>query len=115
MQRISERTHFDIEMLRETGFCSGIENYSMHLNSLTPKESSNIHLDYILDDFLIIMDESYMTIPQKGGIYNDDQSCNSTLVDYGFRLPSAKCSKPLSFEEFDSHINQMLFFSETPF
>ena len=87
----------------------------MHLNSLTPKESSNIHLDYILDDFLIIMDESYMTIPQKGGMYNDDQSRNSTLVDYGFRLPSAKCSKPLSFEEFDSHINQMLFFSETPF
>ena len=114
LQRISERTHFDIEMLRETGFCSGIENYSMHLNGLTPKDSPHTLLDYFPDDFLIIVDESHMTIPQIGGMYNGDQSRKSTLVDYGFRLPSAKCNRPLSFEEFESHINQMLFVSATP-
>ncbi|MEE3467563.1 MAG: excinuclease ABC subunit UvrB [Eubacterium sp.] len=114
LQRISERTHFDIEMLRETGFCSGIENYSMHLNGLTPADSPQTLLDYFPDDFLIIVDESHMTIPQIGGMYNGDQSRKSTLVDYGFRLPSAKCNRPLSFEEFESHINQMLFVSATP-
>ncbi len=114
LQRISERTNFDIEMLRETGFCSGIENYSMHLNGLTPDDSPQTLLDYFPDDFLIIVDESHMTIPQIGGMYNGDQSRKSTLVDYGFRLPSAKCNRPLSFEEFESHINQMLFVSATP-
>ena len=114
LQRISERTHFDIEMLRETGFCSGIENYSMHLNGLTPKDSPHTLLDYFPDDFLIIVDESHMTIPQIGGMYNGDQSRKSTLVDYGFRLPSAKCNRPLSFDEFENHINQMLFVSATP-
>ncbi|MBR6230044.1 MAG: excinuclease ABC subunit UvrB [Eubacterium sp.] len=114
LQRISERTHFDIEMLRETGFCSGIENYSMHLNGLTPADSPHTLLDYFPDDFLIIVDESHMTIPQIGGMYNGDQSRKSTLVDFGFRLPSAKCNRPLSFEEFESHINQMLFVSATP-
>ncbi len=114
LQRISERTHFDIEMLRETGFCSGIENYSMHLNGLTPADTPQTLLDYFPDDFLIIVDESHMTIPQIGGMYNGDQSRKSTLVDYGFRLPSAKCNRPLSFEEFESHINQMLFVSATP-
>ncbi len=114
LQRISERTHFDIEMLRETGFCSGIENYSMHLNGLTPADSPHTLLDYFPDDFLIIVDESHMTIPQIGGMYNGDQSRKSTLVDYGFRLPSAKCNRPLSFDEFENHINQMLFVSATP-
>ena len=114
LQRISERTNFDIEMLRETGFCSGIENYSMHLNGLTPADSPQTLLDYFPDDFLIIVDESHMTIPQIGGMYNGDQSRKTTLVDYGFRLPSAKCNRPLSFEEFESHINQMLFVSATP-
>ncbi len=114
LQRISERTHFDIEMLRETGFCSGIENYSMHLNGLTPADSPQTLLDYFPDDFLIIVDESHMTIPQIGGMYNGDQSRKSTLVDYGFRLPSAKCNRPLSFDEFETHINQMLFVSATP-
>ncbi|MCR4605641.1 MAG: excinuclease ABC subunit UvrB [Eubacterium sp.] len=114
LQRISERTNFDMEMLRETGFCSGIENYSMHLSGLTPKDAPHTLLDYFPDDFLIIVDESHMTVPQIGGMYNGDQSRKSTLVDYGFRLPSAKCNRPLSFEEFESHINQMLFVSATP-
>ncbi len=113
-QRISERTHFDIEMLRETGICSGIENYSMHLSGLTPEDTPNTLLEYFPDDFLIIVDESHITIPQVRGMYNGDQARKTTLVDYGFRLPSAKCNRPLSFEEFESHINQMLFVSATP-
>nr|MBP3599047.1 excinuclease ABC subunit UvrB [Eubacterium sp.] len=113
-QRISERTHFDVEMLRETGFCSGIENYSMHLNGMQEGEMPHTLMDYFPDDFLIIVDESHITVPQVRGMYAGDQSRKSTLVDYGFRLPSAKCNRPLNFEEFESHINQMMFVSATP-
>ncbi len=113
-QRISERTHFDIEMLRETGFCSGIENYSMHLNGLQPMETPMTLLDYFPDDFLILVDESHITIPQVRGMYAGDQSRKNTLVEFGFRLPSAKSNRPLNFEEFEGHINQMLFVSATP-
>ena len=113
-QRISERTHFDVEMLRETGFCSGIENYSMHLNGLQPMETPMTLMDYFPDDFLIIVDESHITIPQIDGMFAGDQSRKSTLVEYGFRLPSAKSNRPLNFEEFEGHINQMMFVSATP-
>ena len=113
-QRISERTHFDIEMLRETGFCSGIENYSMHLNGLRPMETPMTLMDYFPSDFLIIVDESHITVPQIRGMYAGDQSRKSTLVEYGFRLPSAKSNRPLNFEEFEGHINQMMFVSATP-
>lgn len=113
-QRISERTHFDIEMLRETGFCSGIENYSMHLNGLQPMETPMTLMDYFPDDFLIIIDESHITVPQIRGMYAGDQSRKTTLVEYGFRLPSARSNRPLNFEEFEQHINQMLFVSATP-
>ena len=113
-QRVSERTHFDIEMLRETGFCSGIENYSMHLAGNSPGCTPNTLLDYFPDDFLIIVDESHITIPQVRGMYAGDQSRKTTLVDYGFRLPSAKDNRPLNFEEFEDKINQMLFVSATP-
>ena len=113
-QRISERTHFDVEMLRETGFCSGIENYSMHLNGLQPMETPMTLMDYFPDDFLIIVDESHITIPQIGGMFAGDQSRKSTLVEYGFRLPSDKSNRPLNFEEFEGHINQMMFVSATP-
>ena len=113
-QRISERTHFDVEMLRETGFCSGVENYSMHLNGLQPMETPMTLMDYFPDDFLIIVDESHITIPQIGGMFAGDQSRKSTLVEYGFRLPSAKSNRPLNFEEFEGHINQMMFVSATP-
>ncbi len=113
-QRISERTHFDVEMLRETGFCSGIENYSMHLNGMKEGEMPHTLLDYFPDDFLIIVDESHITVPQVRGMYAGDQSRKSTLVDYGFRLPSAKSNRPLNFDEFESHINQMMFVSATP-
>ena len=113
-QRIAERTKFDIEMMRETGFCSGIENYSRHLSGLKPGEPPHTLLDYFLDDFLMIVDESHITIPQVRGMYAGDQSRKTTLVDYGFRLPSAKDNRPLNFEEFESHISQMLFVSATP-
>ena len=113
-QRISERTNFDIEMLRETGFCSGIENYSRHLNSTAPGEPPMTLLDFFPDDFLIIIDESHMTIPQIRGMFAGDRSRKNTLVDYGFRLPSALDNRPLNFEEFESHIDQMLFVSATP-
>lgn len=113
-QRISERTNFDMEMMRETGFCSGIENYSMHLSRLKPGDPPNTLLDYFPDDFLIIVDESHITIPQIRGMYSGDQARKSTLVDYGFRLPSAKDNRPLNFQEFESHISQMLFVSATP-
>ena len=113
-QRISERTNFDIEMMRETGFCSGIENYSRHLAGLEPGATPHTLLDYFPDDFLIIVDESHMTIPQVRGMYAGDQSRKSTLVDYGFRLPSAKDNRPLNFDEFEGKIDQMLFVSATP-
>ena len=113
-QRIAERTKFDIEMMRETGFCSGIENYSRHLSGLKPGEPRHTLLDYFPDDFLMIVDESHITIPQVRGMYAGDQSRKTTLVDYGFRLPSAKDNRPLNFDEFESHISQMLFVSATP-
>ncbi len=113
-QRIRERTEFDMEMMRETGFCNGIENYSRHLTGLAPGEPPYTLLDYFPDDFLIIVDEAHMTIPQVRAMYHGDQSRKQTLVDYGFRLPSAKDNRPLNFEEFESHISQMLFVSATP-
>ena len=113
-QRIAERTNFDIEMLRETGFCSGIENYSRHLNGLPAGAPPMTLLDFFPDDFLIIVDESHMTIPQIRGMYAGDRSRKQTLVDYGFRLPSALDNRPLNFEEFEAHIDQMMFVSATP-
>ncbi len=113
-QRISERTNFDIEMMKETGFCSGIENYSRHLTGLKEGQPPHTLIDYFPDDFLIMIDESHKTIPQIAGMYAGDQSRKSTLVDYGFRLPSAKDNRPLNFEEFESKINQILFVSATP-
>ena len=113
-QRISERTNFDIEMLRETGFCSGIENYTGPLSGAPYGTPPTTLMDFFPDDFLIIVDESHMSIPQIGGMFNGNLSRKNTLVDYGFRLPSAKDNRPLSFEEFESHINQMLFVSATP-
>ena len=113
-QRIEERTNFDIEMLKETGFCSGIENYSRHLAGLQPGQPPHTLMDYFPDDSLIIIDESHKTVPQIRGMFFGDQSRKTTLVDYGFRLPSAKDNRPLNFEEFESKINQLLFVSATP-
>ena len=113
-QRISERTNFDVEMMRETGFCSGIENYSRHLTGSKPGEPPYTLIDYFPDDFLIIIDESHITLPQVRGMYAGDRSRKQTLVDYGFRLPSALDNRPLNFEEFESKIDQMLFVSATP-
>lgn len=113
-QRISERTNFDVEMLRETGFCSGIENYSRFFSGAKPGEPPKCLLDYFGDDFLIIIDESHITVPQIGAMYSGDRSRKTTLVDYGFRLPSALDNRPLNFQEFESHIDQMLFVSATP-
>ncbi len=113
-QRIAERTNFDIEMLRETGFCSGIENYSGPMNSMQPGETPHCLMNYFKDDYLIIVDESHITIPQIRGMYAGDRSRKTTLVDYGFRLPSALDNRPLNFEEFESKIDQMLFVSATP-
>ena len=113
-QRISERTNFDIEMLRETGFCSGIENYSRHLSGLEEGTPPFTLLDFFPDDFLIIVDESHMTIPQIRGMFAGDRSRKTTLVDYGFRLPSALDNRPLNFDEFEQHIDQMMFVSATP-
>ena len=113
-QRIVERTNFDIEMLRETGFCSGIENYSRHLAGLEPGQLPSTLIDFFGDDFLMIIDESHITVPQIGGMYAGDQSRKSTLVDFGFRLPSAKDNRPLEFGEFEQKIDQMLFVSATP-
>ena len=113
-QRIAERTNFDIEMMRETGFCSGIENYSRHLTGQIPGEPPQTLIDYFPDDFLIMIDESHKTIPQIGAMYHGDQSRKGTLVDYGFRLPSAKDNRPLCFEEFEDKIDQVLYVSATP-
>lgn len=113
-QRISERTNFDLEMMKETGFCSGIENYSRHLAGLKPGEPPYTLMDYFGDDYLIIIDESHITVPQIRGMYAGDQSRKSTLVDYGFRLPSAKDNRPLNFGEFEERIDQVMFVSATP-
>ena len=113
-QRISERTNFDIEMMKETGFCSGIENYSRHLSGLEPGQPPYTLLDYFGDNFLLIIDESHKTVPQVGAMYAGDQNRKQTLVDYGFRLPSAKDNRPLSFEEFENKLDQVLFVSATP-
>lgn len=113
-QRIAERTNFDIEMMRETGFCSGIENYSRHLNFMAPGEPPLTLMDFFPRDFLIIVDESHMSIPQIGAMYHGDRSRKETLVNYGFRLPSALDNRPLNFEEFEARIDQMLFCSATP-
>lgn len=113
-QRIEERTNFDIEMLRETGVCAGIENYSRYLSGLEPGQPPYTLMDFFPDDFLIIIDESHKTIPQIGAMYAGDQSRKTTLVDYGFRLPSAKDNRPLNFQEFESRIDQILFVSATP-
>ncbi|MDO5411339.1 MAG: excinuclease ABC subunit UvrB [Lachnospiraceae bacterium] len=113
-QRITERTNYDVEMLRETGFCSGIENYSRHLTGLEPGTPPYTLLDYFPDEYLIIVDESHITIPQVRGMYAGDRSRKQTLVDFGFRLPSALDNRPLEFSEFESHIDQMMFVSATP-
>lgn len=113
-QRIAERTNFDVEMLRETGFCSGIENYTRHLAGSAPGEPPHCLLDYFDGDFLMIVDESHITLPQVRGMYAGDRSRKTTLVDYGFRLPSALDNRPLNFEEFESRIDQMLMVSATP-
>ena len=113
-QRIAERTNFDVEMMKETGFCSGIENYSRHLAGLEPGAMPHTLMDYFPEEFLIIIDESHMTVPQVRGMYAGDQSRKTTLVDYGFRLPSAKDNRPLNFSEFESKIDQMMFVSATP-
>ena len=113
-QRIAERTNFDMEMLRETGICSGIENYSRHMAGLSPGATPHTLMEYFGDEFLIMIDESHITIPQIRGMYNGDQARKSTLVDYGFRLPSAKDNRPLRFDEFEGMIDQMLFVSATP-
>lgn len=113
-QRIAQRTNYDVEMIRETGFCSGIENYSRHLTGLPPGAPPHTLFDYFPDDFLLIIDESHMTVPQVRGMYAGDQSRKSTLVEYGFRLPSAKDNRPLNFQEFESKLNQVLFVSATP-
>ena len=113
-QRITERTNFDVEMMRETGFCSGIENYSRHLTGAAPGEPPCTLIDYFPDDFLIIVDESHITLPQIRGMYAGDRSRKKTLVEYGFRLPSALDNRPLNFEEFEGEIDQMLFVSATP-
>ena len=113
-QRIAERTNFDVEMMKETGFCSGIENYSRHLTGLAPGQPPYTLMDYFKDDFLLIIDESHKTVPQVGAMYAGDQNRKQTLVDYGFRLPSAKDNRPLSFEEFENKLDQVLFVSATP-
>ena len=113
-QRIAERTNFDVEMMKETGFCSGIENYSRHLTGLAPGQPPYTLMDYFGDDFLLIIDESHKTVPQVGGMYAGDQSRKQTLVDYGFRLPSAKDNRPLSFDEFENKLDQVMFVSATP-
>ena len=113
-QRLRMRTNYDLEMMREIGSCSGIENYSRHLDGRKPGEAPYTLLDYFPDDFLIFMDESHQSVPQVHGMYEGDRSRKETLVDHGFRLPSAMDNRPLRFEEFMERVNQMLFVSATP-
>ena len=113
-QRIAERTNFDVEMMKETGFCSGIENYSRHLTGLAPGQPPYTLMDYFKDDFLLIIDESHKTVSQVGGMYAGDQSRKQTLVDYGFRLPAAYDNRPLNFDEFNARIGQTVYVSATP-
>ena len=113
-QRLEQRTNYDIEMMLEMGFCSGIENYSRHLSGRAAGSTPHTLIDYFPDDFLMIIDESHVTIPQVRGMYEGDKSRKSTLVEYGFRLPSALDNRPLKFDEFEQKINQMLFVSATP-
>ncbi len=113
-QRIAERTNYDVEMLRETGFCSGVENYSRHLAGMPAGATPHTLMDYFGDDYLLIIDESHKTVPQVRAMYVGDQSRKTTLVDYGFRLPSAKDNRPLNFDEFESKLDQVLFVSATP-
>ena len=113
-QRIEERTNFDVEMMRETGFCSGIENYSRHLTGRVEGQPPYTLIDYFPRDFLLIIDESHKTVPQIGSMYNGDRSRKTSLIDYGFRLPSARDNRPLNFEEFEERLDQVLFVSATP-
>ena len=113
-QRLRERTNYDIEMLRETGFCNGVENYSRHLALRGPGETPSCLIDFFPKDFLLVVDESHVTLPQVRGMYNGDRMRKQTLVDYGFRLPSALDNRPLKFEEFESKINQAIYVSATP-
>lgn len=113
-QRLRERTNYDLEMLRETGFCNGVENYSRHLALRGPGETPSCLIDFFPKDFLLVVDESHVTLPQVRGMYNGDRMRKQTLVDYGFRLPSALDNRPLKFEEFEDHINQAIYVSATP-
>jgi excinuclease ABC subunit B len=113
-QRLEQRTRYDIEMLQEMGYCPGIENYSRHLTQREPGQTPNTLLDYFPDDFLLVIDESHVTLPQVRGMYHGDRSRKDTLVEYGFRLPSAYDNRPLFFEEFEDHINQVIYVSATP-
>jgi excinuclease ABC subunit B len=112
--RLSQRTHYDLEMLREVGYCSGIENYTRHLSRLPPGSRPWVLLDYFPEDFLMIVDESHMTIPQVRGMYKGDRARKQVLVDYGFRLPSAMDNRPLRFDEFEQIVNQVIYTSATP-
>ncbi|NQW29522.1 MAG: excinuclease ABC subunit UvrB [Ignavibacteria bacterium] len=113
-QRLEQRTMFDLEMMKEVGYCSGIENYSMHLSGRVPGDTPACLIDYFPDDFLLVIDESHVTIPQVRGMYNGDRARKTTLVEHGFRLPSALENRPLQFDEFNSHINKAIFVSATP-
>lgn len=113
-QRLEQRTRYDLEMMREMGFCSGIENYSRHLTLRAPGSTPYTLLDYFPDDFLIVVDESHVTLPQIRGMYNGDRARKQVLVEHGFRLPSALDNRPLTFEEFEKHINQIIYVSATP-
>src|SRR5438552_8350459 len=113
-QRLRMRTTFDLEMMRELGFCSGIENYSRHIDGRSPGEAPYTLLDYFPDDFLVIIDESHVTVPQLHGMYEGDLTRKQTLVDHGFRLPSAVDNRPLKFNEFLEKVNQVVFLSATP-